>query len=245
MDPLEEQKLIMTRRHFFGRLSLGVGAAALASLLGESGYAQSGDAKAGLPDLPHFAPKAKRVIYLYQAGGPSQLDLFDHKPRLENLRGQNLPESIRMGQRLTGMTAHQSNWPTAPSAFKFARHGKSGAWLSELLPHTAKIVDEISFIKSMHTEQVAHDPALTFSLTGFQLAGRPSLGSWVAYGLGSENRDLPAFIVMISTARSGGGQPLYDRLWGSGFLASRYQGVKFHNGPVVKLFDEVLRRNAK
>ena len=236
MNPLEEQKLMMTRRHFFGLCSLGLGSAALASLLGESGYAQDGAAKSGLPDLPHFAPKAKRVIYLYQAGGPSQLDLFDHKPRLENLRGQNLPESIRMGQRLTGMTAHQSNWPTAPSAFKFAQHGKSGAWLSELLPHTAKIVDEISFIKSMHTEQINHDPAITFSLTGFQLAGRPSLGSWIAYGLGSENRDLPAFIVMISIGRTGGDQPLYDRLWGSGFLASRYQGVKFHNGPDPVLY---------
>jgi hypothetical protein len=237
MNPLEEQKLMMTRRHFFGLISLGIGSAALASLLGESGYAQGAAAKDGLPDLPHFAPKARRVIYLYQAGGPSQLDLFDHKPRLEKLRGQNLPESIRMGQRLTGMTAYQSNWPTAPSAFKFAQRGKSGAWLSELLPHTAKVVDEISFIKSMHTEQINHDPAITFSLTGFQLAGRPSLGSWIAYGLGSENRDLPAFIVMVSVGRTGGDQPLYDRLWGSGFLASRYQGVKFHNGadPVLYL----------
>ena len=235
MNPLEEQKLMMTRRHFFGLCSLGLGSAALASLIGESGYAQCGAAKSGLPDLPHFAPKAKRVIYLYQAGGPSQLDLFDPKPQLEKLRGQNLPESIRMGQRLTGFTAYQSNWPTAPSAFKFARHGKSGAWLSEMLPHTAKIVDEISFIKSMHTEQLAHDPALTFSLTGFRLAGRPSLGSWVAYGLGSENRDLPAFIVMISNPQEPG-QPLYDRLWGSGFLASRYQGVKFRNGPDPVLY---------
>ena len=236
MNPLEEQKLMMTRRHFFGMCSLGLGSAALASLLGESGYAQGATAGSGLPDLPHFAPKAKRVIYLYQVGGPSQLDLFDHKPQLEKLRGQNLPESIRMGQRLTGMTAHQSNWPTAPSAFKFARHGKSGAWLSELLPHTAKIVDEISFIKSMHTEQINHDPALSFSLTGFQLAGRPSLGSWVAYGLGSENRDLPAFIVMTSSGRTEGCQPLWDRLWRSGFLASHYQGVKFHNGPDPVLY---------
>jgi uncharacterized protein DUF1501 len=235
MNPLEEQKLMMTRRHFFSLCSLGLGSAALASLLGESGYAQGGAAKPGLPDLPHFAPKAKRVIYLYQVGGPSQLELFDPKPQLEKLRGQNLPESIRIGQRLLQTTAYES-LPTAPSVFKFARHGKSGAWLSELLPHTAKIVDEISFIKSMHTEQIAHDPALTFSLTGFRLAGRPSLGSWVAYGLGSENRDLPAFIVMISTGRSGGGQPLYYRLWGSGFLASRYHGVKFHNGPDPVLY---------
>ncbi|MGH9769047.1 MAG: DUF1501 domain-containing protein, partial [Blastocatellia bacterium] len=148
MNPLEEQELMMTRRHFFGLCSMGIGTAALSSLLGESGYAQSGDAAARLIGLPHFAPKAKRVIYLYQAGGPSQLDLFDAKPHLEKFRAQNLPESIRMGQRLTGMTAHQSSWPTAPSVFKFAQHGKSGAHLSELLPHTAKIVDEISFIKS-------------------------------------------------------------------------------------------------
>ena len=154
-----------------------------------------------------------------------------------------------MGQRLTGMTAYQSSFPTAPSAFKFAQHGQSGARLSELLPHTAKIVDEISFIKSMHTEQINHDPAITFSLTGFQLAGRPSLGSWIAYGLGSENRDLPAFVVMISLGRTGGDQPLYDRLWGSGFLPSRYQGVKFHNGadPVLYLsnppgIDKEVRR---
>jgi len=234
MNPLEEQKLMMTRRHFFGLCSLGLGSAALASLLGESGFAQGGGAKSGLPDLPHFAPKAKRVIYLYQSGGPSQLDLFDHKPQLEKLRGQHLPESIRMGQPLGQSTAYESLL-TAPSAYKFARHGKSGAWLSELLPHTAKIVDEISFIKSMHTEQIAHDPAITFSLTGFQLAGRPSLGSWIAYGLGSENRDLPAFIVMISTGRALG-QPLYNRLWGTGFLSSRYQGVTFHNGPDPVLY---------
>ena len=236
MNPESEIRLALTRRHFFGRFFLGVGSAALASLLGERGYAQDGGAKTGLTDLPHFAPKAKRVIYLFQAGGPSQLELFDPKPQLEKYRAQNPPESIRMGQRLTGMTAHQSSWPTAPSAFKFAQHGKSGAYLSELLPHTAKVVDEISFIKSMRTEQINHDPAITFSLTGFQLAGRPSLGSWIAYGLGSENRDLPAFIVMISIGRSGGDQPLYDRLWGSGFLPSRYQGVKFHNGSDPVLF---------
>src|SRR5215510_8024032 len=214
MNPESEHSLMLTRRYFFSRFGLGVGAAALASLLGESGYAQGADAKTGLPDLPQFDPK----------------------PQLEKYRGQNLPESIRMGQRLTGMTAHQSSWPTAPSVFKFAQHGKSGAQLSELLPHTAKIVDEISFIKSMRTEQINHDPAITFSLTGFQLAGRPSLGSWIAYGLGSENKDLPAFVVMISIGRTGGDQPLYDRLWGSGFLASRYQGVKFHNGPDPVLY---------
>jgi hypothetical protein len=176
------------------------------------------------------------VIYLYQAGGPSQLDLFDYKPKLADLRGVNLPDSVRQGQRLTGMSAYQSSFPTAPSAFKFAQHGQSGAWLSELLPHTARIVDDISFIKSMNTEQINHDPAITCSLTGFQLAGRPSLGSWLSYGLGSENKDLPAFIVMVSLGRNGGDQPLYDRLWGSGFLPSQYQGVKFHNGPDPVLY---------
>lgn len=239
MNPINEQFLTMTRRHFFSRFGLGIGTAALASLLGENGFAQSGNEKIGLPGVPHFAPKARRVIFLFQAGGPSQLELFDAKPHLEKFRAQNLPDSIRMGQRLTGMTAHQSSFPTAPSLYKFARHGKSGAWLSELLPHTAKVVDYLSFIKSMHTEQINHDPAITMSLTGFQLAGRPSMGSWLAYGLGSENHDLPAFIVMVSVGRTGGDQPLYDRLWGSGFLPSQYQGVKFHNGadPVLYLSD--------
>ena len=222
--------LPLTRRHFISRL--GLGTAALASLLKEDGYA----AQEIVAGKPHFAPTAKRVIYLFQAGGPSQLDLFDPKPHLEKFRGQNLPDSIRQGQRLTGMTAYQSSFPTAPSAFKFAQHGQSGAWLSELLPHTAKVADRLSFIKSLHTEQINHDPAITFALTGFQLAGRPSLGSWLAYGLGSENQDLPAFIVMISVGRTGGDQPLYDRLWGSGFLPSRYQGVKFHNGPDPVLY---------
>ena len=237
MNPFAEQNLLLTRRHFFSRMGLGIGTAALASLLNENGFAQSNAAGIGLPGLPHFAPKAKRVIFLFQAGGPSQLDLFDHKPNLEKMRGENLPDSIRQGQRLTGMTAHQTNFPTAPSVFKFAQHGKSGHWLSEILPYHAKVADELSFIKSMNTEQINHDPAITASLTGFQLAGRPSLGSWMAYGLGSENKDLPAFIVMVSLGRNGGDQPLYDRLWGSGFLPSQYQGVKFHNGadPVLYL----------
>ncbi len=242
MGPINEHCLMMTRRHFFGLCSLGIGTAALASLMNESGYAaelpQTATAQSGLPGLPHFEPKAKRVIFLFQSGGPSQLDLYDPKPQLEKYRGQNLPESIRMGQRLTGMTAFQSSWPTAPSIFKFAQHGRSGAHLSELLPHTAKMVDDLCFIRSMHTEQINHDPAITFSLTGFHLAGRPSMGSWIAYGLGSENRDLPAFVVMISIGTGNNGdQPLYDRLWGSGFVPSRFQGVKFHNGsdPVLYL----------
>ncbi|MBL8170586.1 MAG: DUF1501 domain-containing protein [Acidobacteria bacterium] len=233
MHPIDERQLFLTRRQFFGRLGMGLGTAALATLLGENGWAQSGD---GQVRAPHFAPKAKRIIYLFQAGGPSQLDLFDYKPQLQKFRGQDLPDSIRQGQRLTGMTAHQATFPTAPSLYKFAQHGKSGAWVSELLPHTAKIVDRLSFIKSMHTEQINHDPAVTFALTGFQLAGRPSLGAWVSYGLGSENKDLPAFIAMISVSKNGGDQPLYDRLWGNGFLPSQYQGVKFHNGPDPVLF---------
>jgi hypothetical protein len=235
MNPLEQNILQMTRRTFFSRFSIGIGTAALASLFAENGFAQAPEGRPA--GIPHFPPRAKRVIYLFQAGGPSQLDLFDHKPKLESQRGQNMPDSIRMGQRLTGMTAHQATFPTAPSMFKFAQHGQSGATVSELLPHTAKIVDQLCFIKSMHTEQINHDPAQTFALTGFQLAGRPSLGAWVSYGLGSENMDLPAFITMVSLGRRGADQPLYDRLWGSGFLPSQYQGVKFHSGadPVLYL----------
>ena len=194
------------------------------------------------------AKKAKRVIYLFQHGGPSQLDLFDWKPGLARVRGQNLPESIRMGQRLTGMTAYQANFPTAPTVFKFAQHGQSGAWLSELMPHTAKIADELCIMKSLHTEAINHDPAVTFFQTGFQLAGRPSIGSWLAYGLGSENKDLPAFVVMISQGR-GNSQALADRMWGSGFLPTKYQGVKFRSGrdPVLYLsnpegYDATARR---
>jgi hypothetical protein len=232
-------KLTMTRRHFFGLCQLGIGTAALATLLKGDGYAASAEAappqRAALPGLPHFAPKAKRVIYLFQAGGPSQLDLFDYKPNLAKMRGENLPDSVRRGQRLTGMTAHQTNFPVAPSLYKFAQHGQAGATVSELLPHTARIADRLSFIKSMHTEQINHDPAQTFALTGFQLAGRPSLGAWTVYGLGSENQNLPAFVVLVSMGKSAD-QPLYDRLWGSGFLASHYQGVKFHNGADPVLF---------
>jgi uncharacterized protein DUF1501 len=225
----DELRTMMTRRHFFSRLSSGIGTAALATLLSENGYAALASPQEN--KLPHFKPKAKRIIYLFQSGGPSQLELFDSKPQLEKYRGQNLPESVRMGQRLTGMTAFQSNFPSAPSLYKFARHGESGASLSELLPHTAKIVDDLCFIRSMHTEQINHDPAITFSLTGFQLAGRPCMGSWVTYGLGSENKDLPGFVVMVSLGTGNtGDQPLYDRLWGSGFLPSEYQGVKFYNG---------------
>ncbi|MBK7598284.1 MAG: DUF1501 domain-containing protein [Acidobacteria bacterium] len=225
---MKELNNLLTRRHFFSRFGLGIGTAALVSLLKNDLLADG--------QIPHFAPKAKRVIYLFQAGGPSQLDLWDYKPQLEKYRAQNLPDSVRGGQRLTGMTSFQSSFPVAPSLFKFAQYGKSGAWVSDLMPHTSKIVDQISFIKSMHTEQINHDPAQTFALTGFQLAGRPSLGAWISYGLGSVNKNLPSFIVMVSVGRNGGDQPLYDRLWGSGFLPSRYQGVKFHNGPDPVLY---------
>jgi hypothetical protein len=200
---------------------MGLGAAALAHLLGQGASAATG----GLPGLPHFAPKAKRVIYLFQGGGPSQLESFDYKPKLAALAGQDLPPSVRNGQRLTSMTAAQSTFPMVPSLFKFAQHGQSGAWVSELLPHTAKIADKLCFIKSMFTDQINHDPATTYFQTGFQLAGRPSLGAWASYGLGSENENLPAFVVMIT----GTGQALAERMWGTGFLPSKYQGVKLRS----------------
>jgi len=233
----------LNRRTFLSRSAAGIGLAALASLLGEevrAGAQGSAAATGGLADLPHFAPKARRVIYLFQSGAPSQMDLFDYKPTLEKVRAQSLPDSIRMGQRLTGMTSGQSSFPVAPSLFKFARHGRSGQWLCELLPHTAQVADELAFIKSMHTNAINHDPAITFFQTGQELAGRPSIGSWLSYGLGSENRDLPAYVVLTSkgTGRPDD-QPLYDRLWGSGFLPTQHQGVKFRNAgdPVLYLSD--------
>jgi hypothetical protein len=223
----------ITRRHFFSSAGTGLGAAALASLLGDALRADS----SALPGLPHFPAKAKRIIYLFQSGGPSQMELFDYKPRLVEFQGTQLPDSIRQGQRLTAMSATQSSFPVVPSRYAFARHGQSGAWVSELLPHTARIADDLTFFKAVHTEAINHDPAITFLQTGAQIAGRPSLGSWVVYGLGAETRDLPAFVVMISPGGGGGGQPLYDRLWGSGFLPTRHQGVKFRSvgDPVLYL----------
>lgn len=200
--------------------------------------ARSAAPSGGLPGLPHFAPRAKRVIYLFQSGAPSQMDLFDYKPSLANLRGTELPDSIRRGQRLTGMTSKQESFPIAPSRYRFERRGKSGAWLSELMPHTARVVDELCFVKSLHTQAINHDPAVTFFQTGAQLAGRPSIGAWVSYGLGSMNADLPAFVAMVSIGTGNpNDQPLYDRLWGSGFLPTRYQGVKFRSvgDPVLHL----------
>ena len=234
MDPRHENELLLTRRRLFGLTAGGAGVAALATLLGEDLLAEDG----GLPGLPHFPPKAKRIIYLFQSGAPSQMDLFDYKPALHDRRGSELPESIRNGQRLTGMTSTQASFPVTPSLFQFKQHGESGAWLSELLPHTAKVADDLCFIKSLNTEAINHDPGVTFCQTGAQLAGRPSIGAWLAYGLGSANRDLPAFVVMVSQGTGNpNDQPLYDRLWGSGFLPSQYQGVKFRSGsdPVLYL----------
>jgi hypothetical protein len=219
--------LELTRRYLFNRMATGLGIPALASVLQADNPAPTSD---GLPGVPHFAPKAKRVIYLFQSGGPSQLDLYDYKPQLRERFGSELPDSVRRGQRLTGMTATQTKFPTAPTIYKFAQHGQSGAWLSELLPNLAKVADDLCFVKSVHTEAINHDPAVTFFQTGFIVAGRPSIGSWLSYGIGSENKDLPGFVVMISQGSGNpADQPLYDRLWGSGFLPTKYQGVKFRS----------------
>ena len=222
----------LTRRHFFSLSSTGIGIAALGTLLDRDLSA------AALPGLPHFPPKAKRVIFLHQSGGPAQMDLFDHKPQLQKLRATDLPASVRMGQRITGMTSGQSSLPVAPSIFKFSQHGKSGTWLSELLPHHSKIVDDIAIVKTVNTDAINHDPAITFIQSGSQQPGRPSIGAWISYGLGSENENLPAFVVMISQASGlNVDQPLFSRLWGPGFLPSKYQGVQFRasGDPVLYL----------
>ncbi|MDA0205222.1 MAG: DUF1501 domain-containing protein [Acidobacteria bacterium] len=231
----QDTRNLLTRRCFFGKSALGLGAAALGSLMSDD--LQAADS-VGLPGLPHFAPTAKRVIYLFQSGGPSQIELFDYKPRLKELLRTDLPDSVRKGQRLTEMSAGQASFPVAPSMFDFKQHGQSGAWISDLMPHLAGVADELCFVKSMYTEQINHDPAVTFFQTGFQLAGRPSIGSWLAYGLGSENRDLPAFVVMISQGSGNpNDQPLAERQWGSGFLPTTYQGIKFRSigDPVLYL----------
>ena len=239
-----------SRRAFLNSLGGSLGMTALGSLLAEDSSSGSTTPSAAATGV-HFAPRAKRVIFLFQSGAPSQIELFDHKPELSKRRGEDLPESIRQGQRLTNMTAGQDRFPVVPSMYKFARHGKSGATISELLPHLGGVADNLCFIKSLHTEAINHDPAVTFLTTGAQLAGRPSLGSWLSYGLGSENKDLPAFVVMLSrgTGRPND-QPLYDRLWGAGFLPSRHQGVKLRSGsdPVLYLsnppgIDSDLRRD--
>jgi len=241
MHELEHRLAQIRRRQFLGRGASGIGLAALGSLLakespqalGDEGLAQD---HGGL----HFAPRAKRVIYLFMSGGPSHIDLFDYKPALAKVHGQELPGSIRMGQRITGMTSGQSSFPCVAPMFKFAQHGESGTWLSELLPHTAKIVDDICVIKSMNTEAINHDPAVTFIQTGHQQPGRPSMGAWLSYGIGAETDNLPAFVVMVS---QGSGnktdQPLFSRLWGSGFIPSQHQGVRFRasGDPVLYLSD--------
>jgi hypothetical protein len=225
-DELHDQ---MSRRTFLGKTGLGLGALALSSLINDN---KAFAATNGLNPTngTHFPPKVKRVIYLFQSGAPSQLETFDYKPKLEQMWGKELPESIRNGQRLTGMSASQSKFPLAASTFKFAQHGKNRMWVSDLLPHTAKITDELCFIRSMNTEAINHDPAVTFFQTGSQQAGRPSFGSWMSYGLGSENQNLPAFVVLLSKGRNGD-QPLYAKLWNNGFLPSSHQGVVFRSGP--------------
>jgi hypothetical protein len=203
----------------------------------------------GIKGIPHFPPRVKRIIYLFQSGAPSQLDLFDYKPLLNKMNGQDLPESIRGGQRLTGMTSGQASFPLAGTLFNFKQHGDSGAWMSDLMPYTSKVVDELCFIKSMYTEAINHDPAITFLQTGSQIPGRPSIGSWVSYGLGTDNKNLPEFVVLVTKGKTGG-QPLYARLWGNGFLPSQHQGVQFRSGkdPVLYLtnppgVDGILRRD--
>jgi hypothetical protein len=217
----------MNRRTFLTRAAQGLGTAALASLLGDPLLARAADVPTvGAPAFRTLPATAKRVIYLFNSGGPSQLDLFDPKPGLVDRFGQDLPGSVRGTQRLTGMTADQKSFPVAPSAFKFAQHGSNGTWLSELLPYTAEIADDICVIRSMYTEAINHDPAVTFFQSGSQIAGRPAIGSWFSYGLGSENKDLPAYVVLISTGK-GHAQPLADRNWGAGFLPTQHQGVRF------------------
>lgn len=238
MNEFFENRLSINRRHFLGKLSVGLGSAALGSLLIPGLFKNEGDDISSLTGISHFAPKAKRVIYLFQNGAPSQLESFDYKPMLNKMHGQELPASIRMGQRLTGMTSGQSKFPLVGSYFKFQQHGQSGVWVSELFPHMAKISDELCFIKSMHTEAINHDPALTFMQTGAQQGNRPSMGAWLSYGLGSENKNLPAYCVLLSRGR-GNGQGVYSKLWTNGFLDSVHQGVQFSSGeePVLYLND--------
>lgn len=231
-----EHNLGINRRKFLSKLSLGVGSIALGSLLIPDLFGSKSDEEMLITGLPQFAPKAKRIIYLFQNGAPSQLDLFDYKPKLQEMFGQDLPASIRMGQRLTGMTADQKKFPLAGTLFKFNQYGQTGAYMSELMPYTSKIVDNLCIIKSMYTEAINHDPALTFFQTGAQVGNRPSMGSWLSYGLGSENKNLPAFCVLLSKGK-GNGQGVYSKLWSNGFLDSVHQGVQFSSGenPVLYL----------
>jgi len=240
MDPLQEQAILATRRSMLTGSARCLGGAALATLMGRDASAGIADKKqksyAGLPELPHFAPKAKRVIYLFFSGGPSHIDMYDYHPNVRKLHGQELPASIRMGQRITGMTSGQKSFPCVAPMFKFKKYGKHGTYVSEILPNIAEIVDDITIVKSVNTEAINHDPAITYINTGTQQLGKPSMGSWLSYGLGSANDNLPAYVVMISKGR-GQSQALYSRLWGSGFLPSKHQGVHFRRGanPVLYL----------
>ena len=237
MNPLTELHTQHTRRAFLGRGTLGLGGIALGSLL--NAQAAKRNAIGGQAGLPHFAPKAKRVIYLFQSGGPSQMDLFDYKPHLGKRFGEEVPESIYPAERKTTMTSGQASFRCAPSTLKFTRHGQAGTWLSEPLHHLAQVIDDVCVIKSMHTDAINHDPAATLFQTGSVLPGRPSMGAWVSYGLGSGNANLPAFVALTSNGRAKAGQPLYDRLWGAGFLPGRFQGVKFRGqgDPILDLYN--------
>jgi hypothetical protein len=225
-DPFAQYANTLTRRHFFGRGAFGVGAAALASLLPQQRAGANSAPIGGLPNLPHFAPRAKRAIYLHMNGAPSQMDLFDYKPKMGEMFDADLPESVRMGQRLTTMTSGQARFPIAPSKYKFQQYGQHGAWISELLPYTARMVDDLAIIKTVWTEAINHDPAVTYICTGNQIPGRASLGAWLSYGLGTMNANLPAFVVMTpSWSSKRDAQAIYNRLWGSGFLPTQHQGV--------------------
>ena len=237
VDPRTEHARLLTRRQLFGRTATGIGAAALGSLLEPRLFAQD-RANLGILTGPHFAPRAKRVIYLHMSGAPSQLEMWDYKPELEARFDQDIPDSVVGGQRFTTMTSGQERFPIAPSRYAFAQHGQSGAWVSELLPRTAGIVDDLCVIRSTFTEAINHDPAITFALTGSEQPGRPSMGAWLSYGLGSPNQDLPAFVVLHSSwSAKRDAQALYSRLWGTGFLPSQHQGVSLRSGgdPVLYL----------
>ena len=238
MHPANERALLLSRRHFFGRSATGIGTAALASLLARDAPAADRPRVGGLKHLPHFAAKAKRVIYLFQNGAPTHVDLFDHKPELAKRKGQQIPDSVVNGARFSTMTGGQAVRPCLPAITTFARHGESGAWVSDFLPRTAAIADDLCFVKSMHTTQVNHAPAICFFLTGSEMPGRPSIGSWLTYGLGSETAELPGFVVMTSRDKEAScGQIFYDFYWGSGFLPTKFQGVKFRGqgDPVLYL----------
>ncbi len=234
-----EATALMSRRRFLNRFGMGLGGIALADLVGSTAACGAAPgvlgAAHGILGAEHHRPCAKRVIYLFQSGAPSQMDLFDYKPLLNQKHGTELPDEVRRGQRLTGMSGNQSSLPLAGSPFRFQQHGESGAWLSELLPRTAAVADDLCFVRSMYTEAINHGPAVTYLQTGAQFPGRPSMGAWLSYGLGTENDDLPAFVVLVT--KNKGGQPLVARLWGSAFLASKHQGVRFRSGkePVLYL----------